>query len=78
MSTLFSHFFQIAAVCIWLGLVFGFNLGLGLGVRVRVSVSIINKLMVFMLRKAVLTPNGSAGWRSPGIGGRLPAGYPRR
>ena len=82
MSTLFSHFFQIAAVCIWLGLglVVGFNLGLGLGlgVRVRVSVSIINKLMVFMLRKAVLPPNGSAGWRSPGIGGRLPAGYPRR
>ena len=36
----------------------GFNLGLGLGlgVRVRVSVSIINKLMVFMLRKAVLPP----------------------
>ena len=34
--------------------------------------------MVFMLRKAVLPPNGSAGWRSPGIGGRLPAGYPRR
>ena len=47
-------------------------------VRVRVSVSIINKLMVFMLRKAVLPPNGSAGWRSPGIGGRLPAGYPWR
>jgi len=60
--------------------VLGFNLGLGLGlgVRVRVSVSIINKLMVFVLRKAVLPPNGSAGWRSPGIGGRLPAGYPRR
>jgi len=62
MSTLFSHFFQIAAVCIWLGLglVLGFNLGLGLGlglgVRVRVSVSIINKLMVFMLRTAVLPP----------------------
>jgi len=54
MPTLFSHFFQIAAVCIWLGLglVLGFNLGLG----VRVSVSIINKLMVFMLRKAVLPP----------------------
>ena len=34
----------------------GFNLGLGLGVRVRVSVSIINKLMVFMLRTAVLPP----------------------
>jgi len=31
-----------------------------------------------MLRKAVLPPNGSAGWRFPGIGGRLPAGYPRR
>ena len=34
----------------------GFNFGLGLGLGVRVSVSIINKLMVFMLRKAVLPP----------------------
>ena len=31
--------------------------------------------MVFMLRKAVLPPNGSAGWRSPGIGRRPVTGW---